>query len=455
MAGRRTARRQSATVRRLALIQPPVNPGFPPVPFPVEPLSLLALAGLTPRTGWYCRILDGARCADPARLVDPRASAACLSVVTATAHHAWAIAARYRRLGIPVIVGGMLASLDPEDCLAHADCVVEGEVEGRWEGILADLAAGRLARRYRLGPAERFDQVIRRDLLPRWRYPVLRLVQGSRGCPHGCEFCAPTAVNGRRQRHRSIPSIVAELRELRRQSGPLVVGFTDDNLVADRAWARELFTAIRPLGIRWASQTCLDVARDPELLDLAVASGCMSLFVGLESPRRRVLDALGKPQDPAGYADLVGRLQRRSVLVIGTYTLGHDDDDEGIYDEILADVRRTRIDYPLFIALMAHPGLPLHRRLKTEGRLRDDPAGIHPFRLAFQPRVLNPERLPERLARLYAAAYGWGWICRNLTYWFLRGRWLRVLYLAIFYCAYWSFVGRASRPVGQDRPGTN
>jgi len=47
----------------------------------------------------------------------------------------------------------------------------------------------------------------------------------------------------------------------------------------NRHYAKELFTQLKPLKKKWASQASMTLTRDPELLKLAAESGCVSLFI--------------------------------------------------------------------------------------------------------------------------------------------------------------------------------
>ncbi len=431
----------------LVLVQPLVNPGFPEVPFRIEPLSLLVIAGLTPAP-WRVRILDGAVERRAERLIDPAATLVGITVVTATQVSAFATADAYRRLGIPVVLGGPGVMLDPVAARPHADAVVLGEVEGRWPEVLADALAGTLRPEYRFGQAASFGGVPDRSIIPRyrWRYPFVSVVQTTRGCPHACPFCAPAVYYGQNLRHRPVADVVAELRAIRARHGRRMIGFTDDNLAGDRAYAKELLRALIPLRIRWSGQTCLDIARDEELLDLAQASGCMSLMIGLEAVEQPSLDQAGKPQQrTADYPELIRRLQARDIMVIATFTIGHDHDDDATFDRVLAFCREQRLDFPLFMTLMVHRGIPLHDRLAAAGRLVPDAAGIHPFRAGFRPAHLDGGRIGERLADLYARFYDWRYLAGNLGHWLRRGRLKRVVNLLVFYLAYFSFVRSAAR----------
>jgi hypothetical protein len=431
----------------LVLVQPLVNPGFPEVPFRIEPLSLMVIASRTPAP-WRVRLLDGAVEKRAGRLIDPTASLVGITMVTATNVSAFATADAYRRLGIPVILGGAGVMLDPEAASAHADAIILGEIEGRWHEVLADALARRLQPVYRFGQAADFSGIPDRRLMPyyRWRYPFVSVIQTTRGCPYACPFCAPATYYGQKLRHRPVADVVAEIRSIHQRHGRRMIGFTDDNLVGDRAYAKELLTAILPLRIRWSAQCCLDIARDEELLDLAKASGCMSLMVGLEAVEQSSLGDAGKgAQIVAGYPELIRRIQARDIMLIATFTIGHDHDDETVYDRVLGFCRDNRVDFPLFMTLMVHPGIRLHDRLKTEGRLVHDPEGIHPFRAGFQPARLDRGRIPERLADLYGRYYDARYLLANLGHWLRRGRLRRVVNLLVFYVAYFSFIRTAAR----------
>jgi radical SAM superfamily enzyme YgiQ (UPF0313 family) len=60
------------------------------------------------------------------------------------AYRAYEIADHYRQRHVPVVLGGMHASVMPEEGLQHADAVVVGEADEVWPRIVADAMAGRM-----------------------------------------------------------------------------------------------------------------------------------------------------------------------------------------------------------------------------------------------------------------------------------------------------------------------
>jgi hypothetical protein len=108
-------------------------------------------------------------------------------------------------------------------------------------------------------------------------------------CPNACAFCTVSTVAGRKYRFRPVEEVVEEVRPLGGW-----VGFVDDNITGHPQRAKELFEALIPLKLRWVGQADLSLAKDPELMALAVRSGCQALFIGLESLSQENLRATRK-----------------------------------------------------------------------------------------------------------------------------------------------------------------
>ena len=107
----------------------------------MEPLSLAVLAALMPGDV-DVRLVDD-RC-DPIPYDEPT-DAVAINVETYTARRAYAIADRFRRRGVPVILGGYHPTLAPQEAMCHADAIVCGPAEGVWPEVVEDFM--RVARR--------------------------------------------------------------------------------------------------------------------------------------------------------------------------------------------------------------------------------------------------------------------------------------------------------------------
>ena len=212
----------------------------------MEPLSLAVLAGLTP-AGVDVRLFDDR--IDEIDYDEPTDLVA-INVETFTARRAYEIAAEYRNRRVPVVMGGMHASLLPDEVAEHADAVFLGDGESLWPQVVADAHEKRLRPRYdgAAGPPQR-GTLPRRDLYAGKGYLPITLLQFGRGCRHRCEFCAVSTYFGHHCFTRPVEEVVAEIRAQPRRD----LFFVDDNLIADPQAAKELLPrahpAPRPLGL--------------------------------------------------------------------------------------------------------------------------------------------------------------------------------------------------------------
>ena len=257
-----------------------------------KPLSLMVLAGITPAE-WEVSIVDE-NLGAPDYSSMPRPDLVGITAFTSQANRAYEVAAHFRRLGVPVVMGGIHATMCLDEVMARVDSVVTGEADNIWPQVLEDARHGCLKRRYDGGLAEISD-------IPSARHDLLATgyafgsIQTTRGCPLNCSFCSVTAFNGSHYRMRSIEDVVQEFK-LIREKRVLVV---DDNLVGTRrehiARAKDLFRAMieAKLNKEWVAQATINFADDEELLTLAVKAGCRVVFIGFESPVQEGLKELG------------------------------------------------------------------------------------------------------------------------------------------------------------------
>jgi radical SAM superfamily enzyme YgiQ (UPF0313 family) len=169
-----------------------------------------------------------------------------ISCMTSNSYRGYRIADSFRGKGKIVIMGGVHPSLLPDEALEHADAVVVGEAEGVWEQILEDIEADKLQRIYH-EPAPDLNRYIPKDFstLPPKRFFNLVPLQTTRGCPYKCDFCCVADIYGKKIKHIPVQNVVLDIKA----SGARNYIFLDDNIVADRKYARELFHALVPLKI--------------------------------------------------------------------------------------------------------------------------------------------------------------------------------------------------------------
>src|ERR1700744_1315040 len=94
----------------------------------VPPVTGIHLASLTPSHHQIELIHQQLRAVP----IDQEADLVALSFFSGFARAAYALADRYRELGVKVIAGGPHASYWVEEALEHVDAVVTGEAEEAW-----------------------------------------------------------------------------------------------------------------------------------------------------------------------------------------------------------------------------------------------------------------------------------------------------------------------------------
>ncbi len=336
-----------------------------------KPLSLLVLAGMTPPE-WEVTIIDE-NLGVPDYESLPRPDLVGLTAFSSQAPRAYQLAAEFRRRGVPVVMGGIHATMRAEEALAHVDSVVAGEAESVWPQVLEDTRKGGLSREY---TGEHLDMsngpLPRHDLLPSGYH--FGSIQTTRGCPFDCSFCSVSAFNGKRFRHRPVEDVIEELRTIREKRVLIV----DDNLVGGStqhfARAKDLFRAMirERVDKQWVAQVTVNMADDEELLDLAAKAGCAGLFIGFESPSTEGLVEINKKSNLKNDCDFrasVRRIQERGILVIGSFIMGLDVDGKGIGRQIADAAIQYGLDLINVMFLTPLPGTRLWNELESQDRI--------------------------------------------------------------------------------------
>lgn len=296
-----------------------------------------------------------------------QADLVAMTVITGTAPRAYKLAAQFRARRIPVVMGGPHVTLAPEDAAPHADTIVTGYAEHTWPELLRDFAQGRLKTRYDQGELDLSGLPLpRRDLLKPGAYITTNVFEATRGCGHDCEFCVVPAAWGRKPFQKPVEDVVAEICATQARKAI----FIDLNLIGDRAYARRLFEALTPLGIRWFGLATVLLQHDTDLLELMARSGCSGLLVGLESINQGSLDGIGKRFNQARDFDgFVRLLHRHRITLMGTFVFGLDEDKPEVFEETARFAIDANIDLPRFSILTPFPGTALYHRLVGENRI--------------------------------------------------------------------------------------
>lgn len=362
----------------------------------MEPLSLAVVAGLTPPEVDVVLIDDlyeEIPYDDPTDLV-------AITVQTFTARRSYEISQEYRKRGVPVVFGGFHPTLLPEEAALHADAIVIGEAETVWARVIKDAKLGNLKPAYRAKPSVPQAAFFpRRDIFKGKNYLPITLVQFGRGCRYACNFCAVSVFFNQTHCVRPVDEVIAEIEHQERK----LIFFVDDNIVADREAAKQLFRALIPLRIRWVSQASIDMVNDRELIELMVESGCVGNLIGFESLDPKVLQSMNKTPNLRGfdgYEREIEILKEYGLQTFAFFVLGHDDDTIDSLYKTLDFALRCKFTFAGFSVLVPYPRTSLYQKLQEEGRLLyEGKWWLHPEyqfnHAAFRPAQMTAEELTQ------------------------------------------------------------
>jgi len=289
-----------------------------------------------------------------------------------------AIIEKCRARGLRTVVGGPIASSLSTDEL-KADHVVIGEAESLITDLARGLEQGTAEPVYRAAerPEMSSSPLPGLSLIKMHRYSTMA-VQYSRGCPFNCEFCDIIEIYGRRPRTKSVAQVLAELDQLRAAGWREAVFIVDDNFIGNKARAKELCVALAEwrsqykISFDFNTEASLNLADDPELMQLMKDAGFVSVFLGIETPDESGLVACNKLQNTRrSLLDSVAVIQSYGMQVMGGFILGFDTDRDDIFDRMVEFIQKSGIPIAMVGLLQAMPGTQLFRRLRNEGRILD------------------------------------------------------------------------------------
>ena len=309
-----------------------------------------------------------------------------------------------RGTGPKIIVGGP-ATVEDDHRLVRvlsrfADAVAVGDAELTWPEILSDAQTGQLRKTYQAStpspiggrPMPRFELMNFAHIDSPHVLPVIT----SAGCPRRCSFCSEFLYG--EWLLRPIEDVVAEIFRCRDEFGISRVCFRDDNFLAHPDRSKELLSRLIGQGFEWACQTDLSLARHPDLLEVALASGMRIASFGIESVRQANREWTEKTFfRMADAEDLLLRLHAEGVETQANIIFGFDNDDPEIFEETLQFLTRTKVSRFFPSILYPIPGTRLHQQLRSENRLLSDSApGVgDPLLVWFEPKNMTRAQLVD------------------------------------------------------------
>jgi radical SAM superfamily enzyme YgiQ (UPF0313 family) len=333
------------------------------------------------------------------------------------------LAREFRRLGVPVMIGGfhvsgaiaMSRTGMPPECQELIDVgvtVVKGEVEDCWDALLRDALHDSLAPFYDIVDLPDLSgaalPVVERSLLRRFTDSRMGTIDAGRGCPFDCSFCTIINVQGRGMRYRP----AARIKELVRSNAARKIDyyfFTDDNFSRNPNW-REILDALIELrrdegiDLHFMMQVDVPAYRNPDFVTRAAEAGCSQVFIGMETVNPKNLPATGKRQNRVErYREMIDTWHEAGIACHVGYIIGFPHDTvSSVRRDVLHLRDEIRVDQASFFMLAPLPGSRDHAEMVQRGEWIDPDYNRYD---SFHPTMRHPRMSAEEWSGAYHDAW--------------------------------------------------
>jgi radical SAM superfamily enzyme YgiQ (UPF0313 family) len=324
-----------------------------------------------------------------------------ITTLSFSAHRAYALADLFRQRGIPVVIGGVHATIVPEEASPHVTSVVIGEAENVIDQLLSDFEQGRLAAEYHSESHPDLENIPNPSIhLLNWRHRVfLSAIQTSRGCPKSCAFCSVPKISGSTLRLKSLSAVEKELQSLKHLRARYLF-VVDDNFTVMKDRALAIMDLFRHYGYRWMGFSNLSVSEDEKFLRALRESGCISLFIGFESLHNQGFFSKNRSYDsPESIRQAIRCIHDHNIGIQGSFIFGFDEDTVDVFQETVSFIQDTGIELPAVCILTPFPGTPLFDSLDQENRLiHKNWSQYDTHHVVFKPQNMSAEDLQQGYA---------------------------------------------------------
>ncbi|MDY2745482.1 MAG: radical SAM protein [Methanosphaera sp.] len=201
------------------------------------------------------------------------------------------------------------------------------------------------------------------DLLPMDKYRLLDMdthmttMITSRGCPMQCSFCSSAAMHGKFVRERSVKNIVDEIEFLTTHYDIDTIAFMDDTFTLNKQKVMDICDEImnRNIKIWWGCTSRVDTL-DEEVLQKMKDSGCITIFMGVESADQQALDNMNKNTTIEKIETAFKVSRKLKIRTIASVALGMPGDTKEIMNKTIKFVHSLKPNYAIYSLATPYPG---------------------------------------------------------------------------------------------------
>lgn len=216
-----------------------------------------------------------------------------------------------------------------------------------------------------------------RHLLPMDSYKILNmklhtatLISG-RGCPMQCSFCASAALHGRKLRMRSPKNVVDEMEHLINDHDSGMIAFMDDTFTLKPSNVEAICDEImrRGIDVYWGCTARADTLSE-KLLRKMSDSGCITMFLGVESADQQQLDRVNKQLTIEKIRQAFKLSRENDIRTIASVVLGMPGDTKESIERTIKFVRELNPSYALFSLATPYPGTRFYQEAVQDNLIK-------------------------------------------------------------------------------------
>lgn len=369
-----------------------------------------------------------------------------ISAITPCINRAYEYARYFKNKDKTVFIGGVHATLLPQEVKKHCDSVVVGLANETLPALIRDFTEGNLKDFYCQDQNMSFENMV---FPSRCIYEEkslfgdeLNMVQATFGCMNMCGFCVqPYVCFGHHKR--PVADVIEEIKQIKDS----YIEFYDPNLAKDKEYLKELCKALIPLKKQWFAPMTISVCYDEELLELMKKSGCCQILIGFESISQASVKSINKKFNTVDeYKGCVKTLHKHGIKVMGSFVLGLDGDDKNSFGKILEFVNDAHIDFVRYTINTPYPGTPYYEEMKKSGRIIQSNWDYYDCRhCVIQPALMTKDELEKGYDFLWHKTYSLLNVIKRLNYGQSKVKFLKqVVHNFVFGIVYNSMVHKRS-----------
>lgn len=335
----------------------------------------------------------------------------CMSCMTATVDRGKIIADNYKKLRDSLgreswtIIGGIHASMIPEDVVDHFDQVFVGEAEDKILDLLSGKDRSKIIRGNRIADLDS-TPIPDFKLLKNWESMRSWPIMTSRGCPYDCTFCSVTAMFGQSYRVKSVERVLEEIKSYDHNW----FFFVDDHFIVKKKRTNMILDAFekQKLNLRWSCQVRTELGRDTELVRKMRRTGCRTVYVGFESINTKSLEEMNKRQTPEDIRQSIKVFRKSNINIHGMFMFGSDSEDKDIFRSTSEFCRKSGINTVQYMIMTPLPGTVLYKQLEKAGRLLHKKWEYYDaMHVVFQPKNFSAVELQKGMINCYSDFYSY------------------------------------------------